>query len=100
MSTRRPTTKNCTYCIGGYMPNGISPTLGPIYTACKYCEINGTIPVCPGCRGHSSFPVDYTCLHCLSEHLDAHGLAAVLCPICAGITELIPLDSIPPEEPQ
>lgn len=92
------TRKPCNYCIDGFMPAGISPTLGPIYRACDICVLHGAMAICTGCYGAAVFPADFKCRHCLAAHLESLGLVPAFCTGCAGVWELLPFDAIP-EDP-
>ncbi|GAA0802049.1 hypothetical protein [Spirilliplanes yamanashiensis] len=79
------TAAACPWCIDGFTPDGIHPDLGEIYRMCP------TQMWCDTCADLSVFPAVFQRPADLAVALLCHGLAAVYCPTCVGVTAVFPL---------
>ncbi len=79
------TTAHCVWCIDGWTPAGLHPALGPVYRFCP------TVAICGDCADLSVFPADFHNPEHVAAALVGLGLAVVICPVCLGITAVIPL---------
>jgi hypothetical protein len=92
-----PPTIDCQYCIEGWQPIRDFAILGPCFRRCLYCQLAGALSACPDCGSNSYFPAGFGCQHCFIEHLAEQGVTAVFCPTCDGVTNVVPIDTVPPE---